>query len=76
MTGLYGLGIGATLMLFVGADTVHLDLLSSTIAHAMVNVVAAAPMIALVERVIARFGDDEVGRRGPIAMPDPRRSLG
>lgn len=75
-TMLYGLGIGATLMLFVGAETIHLDVLSSTIVHAIVNVIAAAPMIALVERVIARFADDEVGRRGPIAMPDPRRSLG
>lgn len=76
MTVLYGLGIGATLTLFVGADTVHLDVLSSSVVHGVVNVVAAGPMIALVERVIARFADDEVGRRGTIAMPDPRRSLG
>ncbi len=72
----YGLGIGATFSFFVASDTVGFDVLSSAFGHGIANVIAAGPMIALVERVLARFSDDEVGRRGPLPLQTSRGSIG
>lgn len=76
MTVLYGLGIMATFSFFVGSDTIGLDVVSSALGHAVVNVIAAVPMIGLVDRVLARYSDDEVGRRSAPPLVRQRRSLG
>ena len=70
------LGIVVTLSFFVGSDTIGFDALTSALGHAVANVVAAGPMIALVERVLARFSDEEVGRRATLPMGIQRRSIG
>jgi rod shape-determining protein MreD len=76
MTILYGLGIVATLAFFVGSDAIGVDVLSFSIGHAVANVIAAGPVIALVERVLARFSDEEIGQRGMLPMGGQRRSIG
>lgn len=76
MTILYGLGIVATLSFFAGSDAIGFDLLTSAFGHAIANVIAAGPMIALVERLLVRFSDEEVGRRATLPMRNPRRSIG
>ncbi len=76
MTIFYGLGIVATLSFFSGSNVIGVDVISSAFGHAIANVIAAGPMIALVERVVDRFSDDDVGRRGPLPLGTPRRSIG
>jgi len=76
MTILYGLGIVATLSFVVGSDAIGFDGVTSAFAHAVANVIAAGPMIGLVERVLARFSDDEVTQRGTLAMGPQRGSIG
>ena len=75
-TVLYGLGIVATLSFFTGSEGIRFDVLTSALGHAVANVIAAGPMIALVERVLARFSDEEVGRRATLLMGTQRRSIG
>ncbi len=76
MTILYGLGIVATFSLFVGPSVIGLDIMTSAVAHGIANVLAAGPMIALVDRVVNRFGDEEVGGRAPLALHHSRGTLG
>jgi rod shape-determining protein MreD len=75
MTIVYGLGMAATGSFFAGSGAIGWDVLSSGFGHAIANVVAAGPMIALVDRIIARFADDEVGRRGSLALRTTRGSI-
>ena len=71
-----GLGIVATLSFFVGSDATGLGVVTSAIGHGIANVVAAGPMIALVERVVTRFSDEEIGRRASLPIGNHRGSLG
>ncbi len=75
MTIVYGLGIAATSSFFVGSGAIGWDVLSTGFAHAIANVVASGPIIALVDRIIVRFADDEVGRRGSLALRSTRGSV-
>lgn len=76
MTVIYGLGIVATLAFFIGSDAIGIDVLTSSIGHAVANVIAAGPMIALVERILARFSDEEANQRGMLPLGSQRRSIG
>lgn len=77
MTFVYGLAIVSTLAFFVGSDGVGLDFFGPTAAFAIVNVLAAGPMIGLVERLLARFSDEDSMRRAPLPIGyQPRGSLG
>jgi len=76
MTVLYGLGIVATLAFFVGSEVIGFGVMTSALGHAVANVIAAGPMIALVDRVLVRFSDEEVGRRATLPMRTQRRSIG
>ncbi len=76
MTVFYGLATVTMLSFFVGAPWLGLDVLGVAFAHAIVNLIAAGPVISLVERVVARFSDDEVGRRPPMPISFDRRSIG
>ena len=73
----YGLALVSTLSFFAGSDGPGLDFFGTAVAFAFVNVLAAGPTIAAVDRVVARFADEEVGRRGSIPLGyGPRRGLG
>lgn len=63
LTIFYGLATVTMLSFFLGSPWIRLEVLGAAAAHAVVNVLAASPMIDLVERVLARFSDEEVGRR-------------
>ena len=74
MTAAYGFATVSMLSFFLGAPWLSLDVLWGGLAHGVVNVVAAGPILGLVERVLARFSDDEVSRRGPMPLGFDRRS--
>lgn len=63
MSAVYGLATVAMLSFFVGAPWMGFELLGRLVAHAVVNVLAAGPVISAVERVLLRFSDEE-GARG------------
>ena len=75
MTLVYGLGIAATGSFFAGTGAIGWDVLSSGFAHAIANVVAAGPVITSVDRIIVRFADEDVGRRGSLALRSTRGSV-
>lgn len=68
MTVVYGVAMVTSLSFFVEASWPGFEVVGAALAHAIVNVLAAGPMIGLVERVLARFSDEEVGRRGPMPL--------
>ncbi len=68
MTVVYGLAMVMSLSFFVDASWPGIDVVGSALIHALVNVLAAGPMIGLVERLIVRFSDEEVGRHGPMPL--------
>ncbi|MEM9174047.1 MAG: hypothetical protein AAGC67_02345 [Myxococcota bacterium] len=68
MTVVYGVAMVTSLSFFVDATWPRIDVIGAALAHALVNVLAAGPMIGLVERVLVRFADEEVGRRGPVPL--------
>lgn len=75
MTLFYGLATVTMLSFFVGAPWIGFEVLGAATAHAIVNVLAAGPMISLVERVLARFSDEDVGRRSPMPLGFERRGF-
>jgi cell shape-determining protein MreD len=75
MTVFYGVAIVTMLSFFVGSPWVGFDVLGAAAGHAIVNVLAAGPIISLVEQVLARFSDEEVGRRSPMSLGFDRRGL-
>ncbi|MFP6654422.1 MAG: hypothetical protein VCB25_02265 [Myxococcota bacterium] len=75
MTFIYALGIAGTGSLFAGSSPLGWDVLSSTLAHAMANLVAAGPMIAMVDWIITFSTDEEAGRQAPIALSGSRGTL-
>lgn len=67
---LHGLAMVGTLSLFVDAPGVDLHVLGQAVAHALVNVVAAWPVLAGVERLRMRLLEEELGHRGwPMGLP-------
>ena len=68
MTLAYGFATVMMLSFFVGAPWPAISILGTALAHAFVNLVAAGPMIRLVERILERFSDEEVGRRAPLPL--------
>lgn len=75
-TLVYGVVVVATLSLFVGAGGVDFQVLMDAFCHALANVIAAGPIISLVERILVRLSDEEVGRRAPISLRLHRGSIG
>jgi rod shape-determining protein MreD len=72
----YGVGIAATMSFFVGSDVLSFDVFGKTLAHAVVNTIAAGPLIGLVQRVLTRFSDDEIARRASLPIGFRRSSIG
>lgn len=76
MTVIYGLSIVGILSFFVASEGVGLPVIGDALCHGLANTVAAGPVLALVEMLIARLSDEEVGRRGPVAMGLRRGGVG
>jgi len=75
MTIFYGLATLTMLSFFVGAPWRGFDVLGAALVHAFVNILAVGPMISLVEFVLTRFSDEEVGRRSPMPLGFERRGF-
>lgn len=75
MTVLNGVLTVMMLSFFVGAAWPGMEVAGVALAHGFVNVLAAGPMIRLVERVLGRFSDEEVGRRAPLSLGFDRGGL-
>lgn len=75
MTIVYGLAMVTMMSFLADAPFAFFEVIGSALAHALVNVLAAGPMIAAVERVLARYSDDDVGRRGPMPLGFERRGF-
>lgn len=67
MTLLYGLATVGILSFFVGSEGFGWQMAGDAFGHAMVNVVAAGPVLAWVERVLILLSDEELGRRAPFS---------
>jgi cell shape-determining protein MreD len=75
MTMFYGAATVMMLSFFVGAAWPGVEVLGAALAHAFVNVIAAGPMIRMVERILDRFSDEDVGRRSPLPLGFDRVGL-
>lgn len=76
LTVVYGLASVSLLSFFVGSEGVGFTVLLEALSHAVANVIAAGPVLALVERLLARLSDEEIGRRAPRSMRLHRRGMG
>jgi cell shape-determining protein MreD len=63
------------LTVFVGAPSPGLGAIGTSLAHGFVNLMASSVVIRLVERIIARYSDDEVGRRASISLGFDRSGI-
>lgn len=72
---LYGLAIVGLLASFVESAGVGLPDLGQAVVHALANVVAAMPMVALVDRLRSRLLEEDPGRRGWAVGLHPRSSV-
>jgi rod shape-determining protein MreD len=68
MTLFYGVAVVAVLTSFVDAKGIGLPVLTDAFCHALANVVAMGPVLSLVERLLMRFSDEEIGRRAPLKI--------
>jgi rod shape-determining protein MreD len=75
-TVVYGVAVVGVLSFFVGSEGVDLFVLLDAICHGVANVLAAGPVLSLVERVLVRLSDEEVGRRAPVKIGLHRGSIG
>jgi rod shape-determining protein MreD len=75
-TLVYGVVVVAMLSFFVGAGGVDLRVLADAFCHGIANVVAVGPVISVVERILFRLSDEEVGRRAPLSMGLHRGGVG
>lgn len=76
MTLFYGLAMVSILSFFVDASWGSLEVLGAAFAHGLVNMLASGPILSLVEQVVGRFSDEEVGRRAPMPLGFERREIG
>ena len=65
MTLVYGIATVMMLSFFVGAAWTGIEVLGAALAHSFANIIAAGPVIRVIERIVERFSDEEVGRRSP-----------
>lgn len=72
-TFVYGITIVSLLSFFVGSDGLRFSVFVDAICHALANVVAIGPVLSVVEKIQARFSEDEAGRRPGLSMMMPRR---
>ena len=75
-TLVYGVVVVGALSFFTGAGGVDVRVLIDAVCHGIANVLAAGPVISLVERILVRLSDEEVGRRAPVSIGLHRGRVG
>jgi rod shape-determining protein MreD len=76
MTLFYGVAMVGVLTFFVDAEGIGLPVLADAFCHGLANVVAMGPVLSLVERLLMRLSDEEIGRRAPLTIGMHRGSVG
>lgn len=64
----YGFGIVATRSVFLGPESIGLEIVAIAVAQGFVNMVCASPIVGIVERIVNRFADEEMSRRGALSL--------
>lgn len=75
-TVIYGVAVVSMLSFFVGASGVDILVIADSLGHGVANVLAAGPVVSLVERILVRLSDEEVTRRAPLSIGFSRRGVG
>lgn len=64
----YGFGVVATRAVFLGPEPIGVEIFALAVAQGVVNMLCALPIVGLVERIVSRFADEELARRGSLAL--------
>ena len=64
----YGFGVVATRSVFLGPETVGIEMVAVAVAQGFVNMLCASPIVGIVERIVNRFAEEEMSRRGAISL--------
>jgi rod shape-determining protein MreD len=64
----YGFGVVATRSVFLGPESIGVEVLALAVAQAFVNMLCANPVVGLVERIVDRFAEEELTRRGAFSL--------
>ena len=64
----YGLGVVATRSVFLGPEEIGLETAAVAVAQGFVHMLFASPIVGLVERIVNRFANEELTRRGAFAL--------
>jgi len=64
----YAFGVVATRSVFLGAEAIGIEIVALAVAQAVVNMLCAVPVVAWVDRIVNRFADEEMTRRGSLAL--------
>lgn len=70
LSAAYGFGVVATRSVFAGvvAQGIGVELVALAVAQGFINMLCAGPVVAAVERIVSRFADEELSRRGGVAL--------
>ena len=63
----YGFGVVATRSVFLGPESIGLEVVAIAVAQGFVNMLCASPIVGIVERIVNRFADEELSRRGALS---------
>lgn len=64
----YGFGVVATRSVFLGPEAIGVEVVALAVAQAFVNMLCAGPIVGLIDRIVSRFADEELSRRGSLAL--------
>lgn len=64
----YGFGVVATRSVFLGPEPIGIPVLALAVAQAFVNMLCSGVVVGLVERIVQRFADEEIARRGGLLL--------
>lgn len=64
----YAFGVVATRSVFLGPESIGLEVVAVAVAQAFVTMLCANPVVGIVERIVNRFADEEMTRRGTLSL--------
>lgn len=64
----YSVGVVVTRRAFLGPETIGLETSAIAVAQAFVDMLCVLPVVGAVERIVARFADEEIARRSGLAL--------
>lgn len=64
----YGFGVVGTRSLFFGPEPIGVETFALAVAQAFVHMLLVAPVVGLVERIVNRFADEDLARRGALSL--------